>query len=1180
MSYYPISCGNVFTAGQYNRMNDGLMLRTDVSNQYTLNCGPTVTGVNVPSNLTGSIVPTGLNLTFTDNSSNETGFIIERSTTSATEGYTAIGGIAPNITTYLDQSTTAFTTYYYRVKASNSTDQYSTVFTITTALNYCIPTYTTSCSTIGVVIDDFILKEGTTSIINNLDSNCSPGNYGNFTGTNYNVTAGHTYTFTARALTGGGSGTYFDQQVTVWLDYNQNGFFEFSERVYRSDSASMPRMNPTAVRSFTIPNTVSGIVRIRIRSSFNSGSGSAVTNPCINLTYGETEDYSLNVTSASPPSITTGTVTPIPVCAGQTISVPFTTSNLSSSSYVVQLSDAAGNNFANITTVGTSSPLIATIPFGTATGSGYKVRVNSVSPIVTGSESGVFTINAIPAAPTATTPINYCQNQTASPLTATGSNLKWYTVASGGVGNTTAPTPSMASAGTTNYWISQTINSCESSRTQINVIVTATPATPTATTPINYCQNQTATPLTATGSNLLWYTASGGIGNSTAPTPVTSSAGTTNYWVSQTISGCESNRTQISAIVTAILAAPTPVNYCQNQTASPLTATGSNLKWYTVASGGVGNTTAPTPSTASAGTTNYWISQAINSCESSRTQINVIVTATPAAPTATTPINYCQNQTASPLTATGSNLLWYTVASGRTGSATAPTPSTASAATTGYLVSQTISSCESNRTQISVIVTAIPAAPTAPTPVNYCQNQTASPLTATGSNLLWYTSASGGIGSSSAPTPSTASIGTTSYWVSQTISGCESSRTQINVSVTATPTAPTATTPINYFQNQTAIPLTATGSNLLWYTVASGGVGNTTAPIPSSASAGTTSYWVSQTVSGCESSRTQINVIVSATPTVPTATTPVNYIQGQTAVPLNASGTNLKWYTVSSGGTGNAVAPTPSTATIGTFNHYVSQTNGGCESARTTIQVNINITGSSSVVACPTLKVYLEGNWNGTEMTTTLNQQGLLPGQTPVSPFGVATPAGQPYKAAPSNYSGTETVSSYDSDVVDWVLVSLRTNISDANSVVYKSAALLRKTGTVTLVSACPLLNPSQSYSVVVEHRSHIGAASHQPIAIVANKITYDFTLQQSYIPINVPSSGQQKVGSVYCLFAGDCSKASFSEINANDATIWRTDNGKFPRYQLTDFNLDGNINANDDTIWRRNNGKFFGITF
>ncbi|MEZ4903155.1 MAG: M43 family zinc metalloprotease [Spirosomataceae bacterium] len=29
MSYYPIACGNTFTSGQYNRMNDGLLLRTD-----------------------------------------------------------------------------------------------------------------------------------------------------------------------------------------------------------------------------------------------------------------------------------------------------------------------------------------------------------------------------------------------------------------------------------------------------------------------------------------------------------------------------------------------------------------------------------------------------------------------------------------------------------------------------------------------------------------------------------------------------------------------------------------------------------------------------------------------------------------------------------------------------------------------------------------------------------------------------------------------------------------------------------------------------------------------------------------------------------------------------------------------------------------------------------------------
>ncbi|HAK80882.1 MAG TPA: hypothetical protein DCM71_29235 [Runella sp.] len=1103
MSYYPIACGNTFTAGQMNRISGGILLRTDGANQYSLTCGSTVTGANVPSNLAGTLGPSGVTLTFTDNSSNESGFIIERSTTSASAGFVPIGGIAPNVTTYLDQTTTAFTTYYYRVKASNSSTDYSAVYSITTGLNYCTPTYSTSCSTLQVLIDDFILKQGATTIINNVNSNCSAGNFGDYTSTPYNVTAGSTYTFTARA-TSGGVGTYFDQHVTIWLDYDQDGVFEASEKVYQSTDISSTRMNPTATNSFTIPVTASGTVRMRVRSSYNSGSGSAVTDPCVNLNYGEAEDYSLIVSGASPPSITTGSVTPSTVCAGQSISVSFTTANLTSTSYVVQLSDAAGNNFVDIPTTGTSSPLTATIPAGTLSGTGYRVRVNSVSPSVTGSNSATFTINSIPSAPAATTPINYCQNQTAVALTATGSNLLWYTTATGGTGNTTAPTPSTSTAVTTSYWVSQTVSSCESSRTKIDVVVTATPSAPAATTPINYCQNQTAVALTATGSNLLWYTvATGGTGNSIAPTPSTSTAVTTSYWVSQTVSSCESGRTKIDVIVTATPSAPaatTPINYCQNQTAVALTATGSNLLWYTAATGGTGNSTAPTPSTTTVGTTSYWVSQTVNSCESSRTKIDVIVSSTPPPPSVTTPVNYCQNQTAVALTATGSNLLWYTTATGGTGNATAPTPSTSTAVTT-------------------------------------------------------------------------------SYWVSQTLGSCGSStRAKIDVVVTATPNAPAATTPINYCQNQTAVALTATGGNLLWYTAATGGTGNATAPTPSTTTAVTTSYWVSQTVSGCESGRTKIDVNVTATPAAPTAASPINYTQGQTASPLTATGTSLKWYTVPTGGTSNTTAPTPSTATVGTTNHYVSQTVSTCESPRATIVVNV--TSTSTSVACPTIKIYMEGVWGGTEMSTTLNQQGLLPGQTPVSPFGIATPAGQPYKTAPWNYLGTETVSSYDSDVVDWVLISLRTDVTNASSMVYRTAGLLRKNGNVTLVAACPTLSTSQSYYVLVEHRTHVGAASHVPVAIASNKITYDFTQQQSYIPSNAPASGQLQVGAIHCLFAGDSNKSSFSEINANDSSTWRLDNGKFARYLLTDYNLDGEVNANDDILWRKNNGKFSGVSF
>ncbi|MBM6498169.1 lamin tail domain-containing protein, partial [Flavobacterium macrobrachii] len=83
----------------------------------------------------------------------------------------------------------------------------------------------------------------------------------------------------------------------------------------------------------------------------------------------------------------------------------------------------------------------------------------------------------------------------------------------------------------------------------------------------------------------------------------------------------------------------------------------------------------------------------------------------------------------------------------------------------------------------------LPAAPIVTTPVNYCQNAVASPLSATpivGGTLNWYgTNSSGGTASSTAPTPSTATVGLTTFYVSQTVGGCESPRAAIVVNVTA-----------------------------------------------------------------------------------------------------------------------------------------------------------------------------------------------------------------------------------------------------------------------------------------------------------------------------------------------------------------------------------------------------------
>jgi gliding motility-associated-like protein len=80
----------------------------------------------------------------------------------------------------------------------------------------------------------------------------------------------------------------------------------------------------------------------------------------------------------------------------------------------------------------------------------------------------------------------------------------------------------------------------------------------------------------------------------------------------------------------------------------------------------------------------------------------------------------------------------------------------------------------------------LPPAPTVISPVNYCQGATAVPLTATpsGGTLNWYgTSATGGTASPTPPTPSTATLGPTTYYVSQTVGGCESPRAAIVVNV-------------------------------------------------------------------------------------------------------------------------------------------------------------------------------------------------------------------------------------------------------------------------------------------------------------------------------------------------------------------------------------------------------------
>ncbi len=178
----------------------------------------------------------------------------------------------------------------------------------------------------------------------------------------------------------------------------------------------------------------------------------------------------------------------------------------------------------------------------------------------------------------------------------------------------------------------------------------------------------------------------------------------------------------------------------------------------------------------------------------------------------------------------------------------------------------------------------------------------------------------------------------------------------------------TATSAWTFANSSAEVTLTATattGYTLRWYTTSTGGTATTTAPILNTSAPATVTYYVSQiNQAGYETPRSTLTVNVNALPAAPVVSG-VNYTVGATASALTAtalSSHNLQWYTAASGGTASTTAPTPSTASIGTVNYYVSQVNSvtGCEGPRANISVVTSIAAPASL-SYTTPNVYTTG---------------------------------------------------------------------------------------------------------------------------------------------------------------------------------------------------------------------------
>ena len=205
--------------------------------------------------------------------------------------------------------------------------------------------------------------------------------------------------------------------------------------------------------------------------------------------------------------------------------------------------------------------------------------------------------------------------------------------------------------------------------------------------------------------------------------------------------------------------------------------------------------------------------------------------------------------------------------------------------------------------------------------------------------------------------------------------------------------------PISYCIGDEAVALSATGSDgatLMWYTSPTDPSPTETAPIPSTETVGTTSYFVTQKDTYCESEMAELVVTVNALPAVPPIAPEeqnINYCLGAEATALSATSSGpeytINWYGPNDMDTALAGAPTPPTNNDGEIYYWVSQTDGNtCESEKVMITVDVinlpdvTITNSGEATICEGDSVTLtatdanDSNAPGTEFVWTWEVEG------------------------------------------------------------------------------------------------------------------------------------------------------------------------------------------------------------
>ncbi|MAP53572.1 GEVED domain-containing protein [Altibacter sp.] len=299
---------------------------------------------------------------------------------------------------------TAETSYEAQVRSKcndGTTSPYSASVNFTTTqvqLNYC--------ASQGNNVNDEYISRVQLGTINNTSG--SGNGYSDFTNISTNLTKSDNVTIT---VTPTWTGTVYAEGYAVWIDYNQDGDFgDAGEQVW-----SLAATTSTPVSgSFTIPaSATDGNTRMRVSMKYNG-----IPTSCETFTYGEVEDYTVNIMGSTPD--TQAPTNPTGLSAS---GVTETTVNLSWNASTDNVGVTGYDVFQGSTNLGTVTGTSTQITGLTAaTAYTFRVRARDAAGNVSGYSNTVnVTTNTPPdtQAPSAPTSLS------ASNITDTTVDLSW-----------------------------------------------------------------------------------------------------------------------------------------------------------------------------------------------------------------------------------------------------------------------------------------------------------------------------------------------------------------------------------------------------------------------------------------------------------------------------------------------------------------------------------------------------------------------------------------------------------------------------------------------------------------------------------------------------------------------------------------------------------------------------------